>query len=115
MPRAASKVDEAAVYCLKVQTPYHRSRKTSRLWPPRSRACADSGIDMPAHPTEEQVQAEYETVWQTLDGRPIESLIDLPLMTDPELQAAMQMLSAFRGSRLLYRLPFVSACRYAAW
>ena len=48
---------------------------------------------MPAHPTQEQVQAEYETVWQTLDGRPIESLIDLPLMTDPELQAAMQVLS----------------------
>ena len=52
------------------------------------------GIDLPAHPTWEQVQAEYETVWQTLDGRPIESLIDLPLMTDPELQAAMQLLSA---------------------
>ena len=51
------------------------------------------GIDLPAHPTWEQVQAEYETVWQTLDGRPIESLIDLPLMTDPELQAAMQVLS----------------------
>ena len=51
------------------------------------------GIDLPAHPTLEQVQAEYETVWQTLDGRPIESLIDLPLMTDPELQAAMQVLS----------------------
>ena len=51
------------------------------------------GIDIPAHPTWEQVQAEYETVWQTLDGRPIESLIDLPLMTDPELQAAMQVLS----------------------
>ena len=47
---------------------------------------------MPAHPTEEQVQAEYEAVWQTLDGRSIESLIDLPLMTDPELLAAMQML-----------------------
>ena len=52
------------------------------------------GIDIPAHPTWEQVQAEYETVWRNLDGRPIESLIDLPLMTDPELQAAMQVLSA---------------------
>jgi hypothetical protein len=28
------------------------------------------GIDMPAHLTQEQVQAEYETVWQTLNGRP---------------------------------------------
>jgi signal transduction histidine kinase/GAF domain-containing protein len=51
------------------------------------------GIDLPAHPTLEQVQAEYETVWQSLDGRPIESLIDLPLMTDQELQAAMRLLS----------------------
>jgi PAS domain S-box-containing protein len=51
------------------------------------------GIDLPEHPTWEQVQAEYETVRQTLNGRPIESLIDLPLMTDPELQAAMQVLS----------------------
>jgi PAS domain S-box-containing protein len=52
------------------------------------------GIDLPAHPTQEQVQVEYETVWRNLGGRPIESLIDLPLMTDPELEAAMQVLSA---------------------
>jgi predicted ATPase len=52
------------------------------------------GIDLPAHPTLEQVQAEHETVWQTLSERPIESLIDLPLMTDTELQAAMKALSA---------------------
>jgi PAS domain S-box-containing protein len=45
-------------------------------------------------PTWEQVQAEYVSVWQTLNGRPVESLINLPLMTDPELQAAMQVLSA---------------------
>jgi len=51
------------------------------------------GIDIPAHPTWEHVQAEFETVWQTLNGRPIESLIDLPLMTDPELKAAMQVFS----------------------
>jgi hypothetical protein len=34
-------------------------------------------IDFPARPSWEHVHAEYETVWQTLDGRPIES--DLPL------------------------------------
>ena len=64
------------------------------------------GIDLPAHPTWEQVQAEYETVWQSLDGRPIESLIDLPLMTDPELQAAMRRALGPRRPRLLHRLPF---------
>jgi PAS domain S-box-containing protein len=53
---------------------------------------------MPAHPTPAQVKAEYDTVWRTLAGRPIESLIDLPLMTDPELQAAMQLLSILTPS-----------------
>jgi len=55
-------------------------------------------IDIPTHPTWEQVQAEYETVWQTLNGRPIESLIALPLMTDTELQAAMHLLSILTPS-----------------
>jgi hypothetical protein len=32
------------------------------------------GIDLPAHPICEQVHAEYETVWKTLNSRPIESL-----------------------------------------
>jgi uncharacterized protein VirK/YbjX len=41
---------------------------------------------LPAHPSWEQVHAEYETIWQTLDGRWIENLIDLPQMTNPELQ-----------------------------
>jgi PAS domain S-box-containing protein len=50
------------------------------------------GIDMPASPTEEEAQAEYEMVWHVLNGRPIESLIDLPVMTDPQLQVAMQVL-----------------------
>ena len=71
------------------------------------------GIDIPAHPTWEQVQAEYETVWRNLDGRPIESLIELPLMTDPELQAAMQVLSALTPPAYLPTSIYVacSCCR----
>jgi predicted ATPase len=66
------------------------------------------GIDLPAHPTWEQVQADYEMVWRTLDGRPIESLIDLPLMTDPELQAAMRVLSELTPAAYLTDLIFVA-------
>jgi predicted ATPase/signal transduction histidine kinase/CheY-like chemotaxis protein len=92
LARAASKVDQAAVYHVKVLLHTVKSEN------PQAVASALTclrlfGIDLPAHPTLEQVQAEYETVWQTLKGRPTESLIDLPLMTDPELQAAMQVLS----------------------
>ena len=32
-------------------------------------------------------------VWRNLEERSIEGLIDLPLMTDPDLQAAMRLLS----------------------
>src|SRR6202051_1867378 len=71
------------------------------------------GIDLPAHPTAEQGQAEYETVWQTLDGRPIESLVDLPMMTDPELQAAMQVLSVLTPAAYFtdYQLFCLQLCR----
>ena len=92
LQRGASKVDQAAVYHLKVQLHVVKSENPQAV--DSALTCLRLfGIDLPAHPTWEQVQAEYETVWQNLDGRPIESLIDLPLMTDPELQAAMQVLS----------------------
>ena len=48
-------------------------------------------------------------------GAPIESLIDLPLMTDPELQAAMQVLSVLILACLLYRPPFILPASCAAW
>jgi PAS domain S-box-containing protein len=92
LQRGASKVDQAAVYHLKILLHTVKSENEQAL----DTALAGLrlfGIDIPPHPTWEQVQAEYEAVWQTLNGRPIESLIDLPLMTDPEQQAAMQVLS----------------------
>jgi len=90
--RGASKVDQAAVYRLKVLLHILKSENQQAVATGLTHL-RQFGIDIPACPTEEQVQAEYETVWQTLEGRPIESLIDLPPMTDTELQAVMQVLS----------------------
>jgi len=96
LQRGASKVSEATVYHLKVQL--HEVKGEYPQAVASALACLNLfGIDLLAHPTQEQVQAEYETVWQTLNGRSIESLIELPLMTDPELQAAMQVLSTLLG------------------
>src|SRR3982074_3040312 len=92
LPRAVSKVDQAAVYNLKVSLHILKSENQQAV--DSALACLRLfGIDMPARPSWDQVQLEYEIVWQTLAGRPIEGLIDLPLMTDPELQAAMQVLA----------------------
>jgi len=89
---AASNVEFAHASCLKVELHVVKG-EPSRAVDSALTCLRLFAIDIPAHPTWEQVQAEYEAVWQTLNGRPIESLIDLPLMTDPELQAVMQVLS----------------------
>jgi PAS domain S-box-containing protein len=106
LARAATRVDEATVYTLKVQLHLMRAEHPQAV--DSALTCLrEFGIDLPAHPTEEQVQCERHALAQTLDGRPIESLIDLPLMTDPELKAAMKVLSVlmhastFTDSRLL--------------
>jgi PAS domain S-box-containing protein len=90
--RGRSKVDQAAAYRLKAQLHIVKGDYPQAV--DGTLTCLRLfSIDMPAHPTQDQVQAEYDSVWQILDGRPIESLIDLPPMTDPDLQAAMQVLS----------------------
>jgi PAS domain S-box-containing protein len=93
LQRGASKIDQAAVYHLNVQLHVLRSEDPRAV--DSALTCLRLfGIDFPAHPTSEHVQAEYEAARCSLAGRPIECLIDLPLMSDPELQAAMCLLSA---------------------
>ena len=112
LPRAASKVDEAAVCHLKIQ--FHVMKSEIQLAVETGLTCLRGfGIEIPAHPTQEQVQAEYETVWHALGGRPIESLVDLPLMTDPELAGRHEMLSAVLPRRTL-PTSFCIACKSAA-
>ena len=81
---------------------------------PRSRACADLyttldqssratavgldclrhlGIDLSAHPTDEETRREYERIWSQLGSRMIEDLIELPLMSDPASLATMDVLT----------------------
>jgi predicted ATPase/signal transduction histidine kinase len=89
---AASRVDQAAGYDLLVRL--HTVRGQYPQAEDNALTCLRLfGIDLLARPSWEQVQAEYEMIWRNLNGRSIESLIDLPQMTDPELQAAMQVLS----------------------
>jgi PAS domain S-box-containing protein len=96
LQRGVSKVDQAAVYHLKILLHTVKSENEQAM-ASALRCLRLFDIDLPACPTWEQIQAEYEQVWQTLNGRPIEGLIDLPLMTDLEKQAAMQVLSTLLG------------------
>jgi PAS domain S-box-containing protein len=112
LQRGASKVEQAGVYNLKVQLHVTKSENLQAV--DSALTCLRLfGIDLPAHPTVEQVQAEYRSVSETLNGRPIECLIDLPLITDPELQAAMQVLSVLTPPAYFtdFRLWCLLVCR----
>jgi PAS domain S-box-containing protein len=43
------------------------------------------GENWSPHPTDEEVSREYEQIWSALGTRQIEELVDLPLMTDPDV------------------------------
>jgi predicted ATPase/signal transduction histidine kinase/CheY-like chemotaxis protein len=112
LQRAAANVEFAEASCLKINL-HVLKRELPQAIDSALTCLRRFGIDLPAHPTFEQIQVEYETVWHTLDGRPIESLIDLPLMTDPEVQAAMRVLSVLAPPATMtdFRFFCLLACR----
>jgi predicted ATPase/signal transduction histidine kinase len=58
------------------------------------------GIDLTPHPTWPEVAAFYDAVWRDLGERAIESLIDLPPLTDPDMAAALDILAVLFAAAL---------------
>src|SRR5262249_22563665 len=52
-----------------------------------------AGLDIPMHPTEADVQAGYNDIRSRLEGRAIEELAALPLMTDASSRATLDVLA----------------------
>jgi PAS domain S-box-containing protein len=90
--RDLSRVDKAAAYQIKVELHVVRSENAQAI--DTALECLRMfAIHMSAHPSDDEVRAAYESVWKNLGDRSIRSLIDLPLMSDKEMQAAMRVLS----------------------
>ena len=71
LARGASKIDKAAAYRLKIDLHVVKSENPKAV--ESALECLRLfGIDIPAHPTCEQVDAAYETVWNNLAETPIE-------------------------------------------
>jgi len=51
------------------------------------------GTNWSPHPTSDEVRREYDRIWSMVGARQIEELIDLPLMTNPDLLDAMDVLT----------------------
>ena len=91
-PLADSTVDRAAVTCVRVALYTTMDRSDLAV-----DACLEYlrqvGIQWTPHPTDDAVRNEYDAMWRRIDDRPIESLIDLPPMTDPDRRATMDVLN----------------------
>jgi len=71
LQRASSIIDKAAAYRLRINLHVVKS-EIGRLWIARSSACVYLGIDMPAHPSGDEVRAEHRKMWRNLGDRQIE-------------------------------------------
>jgi predicted ATPase/signal transduction histidine kinase len=90
--RAANTVERATLACLRVDL-YTTLDQGSRAIVVGLDCLRHLGIDWSPHPTGEEARREYERIWLQLGGRTIESLIDLPLMSDPATLATLDLLA----------------------
>jgi PAS domain S-box-containing protein len=90
--RAANTVAQAIVTCLRVDL-YVTLDQAGRAVAVSLAYLRHLGIEWSPHPTEEEARREYQRIWSTLGDRPIESLVELPLMSAPASLATVDVLT----------------------
>ena len=90
--RDITEIDRAAVLRLKVELCVVMSDNSGAV-ASGVEGLQRLGIELPLYPTWEDVQKEYDDIWINLEGRPIETIGNLPKMTDPKALAAMRLLA----------------------
>ena len=91
-PRARNTAELATVACLRMQvyTTLDQSDRAITI-------CLDYvrhlGVEWSRQPTDGEVQQEYERIWSQVGIRQIEDLIDLPVMTNPDVLVVLDVLA----------------------
>ncbi|SEF10046.1 PAS domain S-box-containing protein [Rhizobiales bacterium GAS191] len=89
---AASLVDRAAVTRLQLAL-YTTLDRSDRAIEVGLGYLRDAGVEWSRHPTDEDVRNEYERMRRLLAGRPLEQVLDSPLMSDTNWRATMDVLA----------------------
>jgi PAS domain S-box-containing protein len=90
--RAANTVDQATVACLRIDL-YTTINRSDRAVDVCLTYLRRLGIEWTPHPTEDEAKREYARMWSRLGQREIEELMDLPLMSNPEPVATLDVLT----------------------
>ncbi len=90
--RAANMVERATVACLRVDL-YTTLGEGSRAIAVGLDYLRHLGIEWSPHPTDAEARGEYARIWSQLGSRTIDSLIELPLMSDPASLATLDVLT----------------------
>src|SRR6516164_770675 len=90
--RAATIADQAAVAGLRIDL-YTTMNRVDRAVEVCLGYLRCLGIEWSAHPTADEARREYERIWSLLGGRETEALADLPIMSEPEALATMDVLT----------------------
>jgi len=90
--RAGSRHDFAMVARLRLTlyTALGRGDRGVEVFLDYLRGC---GTDWSPHPTREEVTQEYDQIWARIAKRQIEDLVDLPLLTDPDVLDMIEVCS----------------------
>ncbi|HUK09066.1 MAG TPA: serine/threonine-protein kinase PknK, partial [Stellaceae bacterium] len=91
--RAVGLADQASVACLRIDLlmTLGHSNQSVEVGLDYLRSV---GVAWPPHPAQDEVRHEFKRIWQQIGSRPIQALIDLPLMEDPRWQAQLNVLTA---------------------
>lgn len=94
-----TKLQQAKIYQMQVELYTAKSDLISAV-KQGLKGLALLGIEMPYSPSGDCVNAAYTRLWETLGARQPEDLFELPLMTDPEMEAAMDILQSLFAAAL---------------
>ncbi|MFM0565255.1 AAA family ATPase [Paraburkholderia sediminicola] len=89
--RAVTTEERVAVACLQVDL-YQAIDRNGEAVAVGLRVLRHLGVDIPEHPTHADARHAYDGIWIQLGTRAIEDLVDLPLASDPDALAALDLL-----------------------
>ncbi|HYZ84620.1 MAG TPA: serine/threonine-protein kinase PknK, partial [Bryobacteraceae bacterium] len=97
--RATNTLERAVVACLRM-TLYTTLDRSHRGVEVGLEYLGPVGVSWSPHPTKDEVRDEYKRLLEQLGSRPIETIVDLPRMKDPELCATLDVLTTLQPSAL---------------